>query len=184
MTPELRVTVRRDGIVRAVRWAPHLEIAGPLATLLDTRDRAGVTIADVSFGRDEDDDEIEEIVVDLLAGGDDEARAALVRWGRLVGAARIWFDDDMVELVPVRPHRMETRCGACRLRLVDGSDGLWAWVREQGFFPCVCPICGADLPQWWPVRQRQRPRGLRLVGGMDTDGRGLRVSDERGSRRP
>lgn len=155
MCSELRITVRRDGVVRAVRWAPHLEIAGPLATLLDTRDRAGITIADVSFDRDEDD-LITEVIVELLSGGDDEGRWAIVDWARLIGASRVWFDDDMIDVVPYRPRKLETRCTGCRLHLVDGSDSLWEWVREQGFFPCVCPVCGADLPQWTPVRPRRR----------------------------
>lgn len=185
--PDLRVTIRRDGVVRAVRWCHSLEISGPSATLLDSRDRAGVTIADLTFVRAEPElghgpefdldgllgcgpaGPVTEVVVDYLCGGGEDARAALVAWAGLVGIGRIWFPNAVEDVEPIPPGKVEVRCSGCRGRLVDGVASFWAFVRRNGHFPTSCPLCGADLPQWQPVRARAaraRPAlaSLELVG--------------------
>jgi len=40
--PDLRASIRRDGILRAVCWSPNLELCGPSATLLEGVERGGV----------------------------------------------------------------------------------------------------------------------------------------------
>ncbi|MGI8729639.1 MAG: hypothetical protein ACR2LK_06540 [Solirubrobacteraceae bacterium] len=60
--PDLRATVRRDGSIRIVDWAPWLATAGPVNTLLEARGRAGVGIADLTIIRDEDHVALEAVV--------------------------------------------------------------------------------------------------------------------------
>lgn len=59
-----RVTVRRDGTVRIVDRGPWLATGGPLHTLLDSRGRAGVGIADLTVVRDEEEVTVEVIDAD------------------------------------------------------------------------------------------------------------------------
>ena len=173
MQPELRVTVRRDGLVRAVSWHPGLVAWGPSATLLHGRTAAGVTIADAEIVRadiDDDDDEDEfsedgpviELVLDVLAGGDEDALEAIVEWAARIGYERVWLPTGVVDLDGIAPEgSMQTRCTACHVRLVDGGRAFWGWVRTRGHYPTMCCLCGGDLPQWRPVRARRRtPVGL------------------------
>jgi len=143
--PDFRVAVRR-GVVRLVEWQPWLAGAGPLATLIHARGRAGVALADVHVLRD--DELAVEAIVRFLAGDRPPARAALVAWARDVGYRRLWLPGDMVELPAPVEGRAATRCTGCGLRLVDGQRQFWAQVRRMGHFPGACPLCGSDLPQW------------------------------------
>jgi hypothetical protein len=156
MTPDLRLTVRSDLVVRAVLWTPHLTSAGPLVTLLDARERAGVTIADVSLLHDDDGDPAGEAVVEIVCGGGAAAIGAITDWAALVGHRRLWLPHGVHDLEPVPRGRVETRCSGCRGRLVDGLPQFWEWVTRNGHFPTSCPLCGADLPQWRPAPARAR----------------------------
>lgn len=153
MHPDLRAAIRRDGIVRAVPWGPHLELCGPTATLLETRDRAGVTLADLSIVREDDDGPATELIVEFLTNGE-RGRDALLAWATSLGYRRVWLPAELHELHP-EDHvdagfggKARVRCTSCHGRLVDGTAGFWEWVRSLGYFPYICPLCGGDLPQW------------------------------------
>ncbi|WP_372791785.1 hypothetical protein [Paraconexibacter sp.] len=183
MTPDLRATVRRDRVVRAVQWGPHLRIRGPIATLLDARGRAGVTVVDLTFLREDQDPTVEtdelaalaaeveedgdeygcgepkpvtDLIVEVRCLGTQEGLDAIVEWADLVGYQRVWLSDGIVTLDPdpAPSGQMHTRCTGCRGRLVESADELTSFARTYGFFPLVCPICGCDMPQWTPVPDR------------------------------
>lgn len=151
--PDFRATVRRDGIVRLVHWAPTLVAGGPLHTLLDARGRAGIGIADLMVIRD-DNLVATEVIVDFRCGGLPEHRQALREWAAQVGYRRAWFDGEIIDLEPSPGGAAQTRCSGCRARLVDAGPSFWEFVRHHGAFPTGCVLCGSVLPQWTPVCQK------------------------------
>jgi hypothetical protein len=162
MEPDFRVTLLPNGTVRLVCWHPGLCTGGALQTLIHARGRAGIGIADLE--RSGEDDAGRELTAVFLAGDTPAARAALTGWAADAGYARLWLPDAVVELEPVPAGPRQTRCTACRVRLVDAAPSLWDYVRDAGHFPLACPLCGGDLPQWTPTRQldvrvsgRERP---------------------------
>jgi hypothetical protein len=155
-SPDFRVTLRRDGVVRLVDWVPWLTTGGPLHTLLDARGRAGVCIADLTVVRD-DDGTATELVVDVRCGDRPAHRQALVDWAARVGYRRVWMDGEVIDVAPTPGGRAETRCSGCRVRLVDAGVPFWDFVRQRGAFPAACCLCGADLPQWTVARQTPAP---------------------------
>lgn len=183
MQPDLRLTVRRDGIVRAVRWDASLVTWGPCATLFERCSRAGVTVADAEIVRDPGDGDEPgaptELVLEFLSRGGNAGITAIADWATLVGYSRLWLPSGVRDLPPSgAATQVETRCTGCRTRLADGSRDFWDWVRGRGYFPMWCAICGADLPQWRPVRvpavdaelRAERPR-LRETGGRPVSDR-------------
>jgi hypothetical protein len=170
--PDFRGTVQRSGAVRLVPWAPWLRSTGPVYTLMAARDRAGIAIADLTVVRD-DEGVASEVIVEFHSGGSDMHRAALCDWACAVGYGRVWFEGEVVDLEPVPGGTVSTCCTGCGQRFVDGRSGhFWHTVRCCGFFPPVCSLCGADLPQWTPMRRvggdrsdrksatRERPAGV------------------------
>ena len=149
-TPDFRATVRRSGGVRIVEWNRWLTISGPMHTLFPGRGRAGITIADLTVLRD-DAGNASEVVVDFLCGGATDHREVLCRWAAYAGYQRLWFDDEIVNLDPQPGGSAQTQCSGCGLRLVDGKNQFWQYVRRRGVFPTGCPLCGSDLAQWSPV---------------------------------
>lgn len=145
--PDFRATVRRDGTVRLVDWAPWLAGGGPLHTMLDARGRAGVGIADLTIIRDDAEIAVE-LIVDFRCGGESAHRGALMMWAQQVGYRRAWFDGEISELAPAPGGPAHTRCTGCRVRLVDADPSFWEFVRHHGAFPTTCFLCGSDLPQW------------------------------------
>jgi hypothetical protein len=162
--PDFRATVQRSGSVRLVPWAPWLRSTGPVYTLIAARERAGIAIADLTVVRD-DEGVASEVIVEFHSGGSDMHRAALCDWACAVGYRRVWFGDEVVDLEPAPGGMVTTRCTGCGQRFVDGRSGhFWHTVRCSGYFPPVCSLCGADLPQWTPVRR---------VGGDGSDHRSV-----------
>jgi hypothetical protein len=154
--PDFRATVRQDGTIRLVNWAPWFAAGGPLHTMLDARGRAGVGIADLTIVRDDDFVAVE-LIVDFRCGGSHEHRQALREWAARIGYRRVWFDGEIADLDPSPGGAAQTHCTGCRARLVDADASFWEFVRHHGAFPMACVLCGSDLPQWTPVRQT-RPR--------------------------
>lgn len=164
-TPDFRATVRRSGSVRLVDWTPWLTTSGPLHTLFPSRGRAGVTIADLTVLRDEAGN-ASEMVVDFLCEGDAAHREVLRNWAAFAGYRRIWFDNEIVDLAPNPGECAQTQCSGCGVRLVDGKDQFWQYVRQRGVFPTSCPLCGSDLAQWSPVTApAARKRRVGHAGG-------------------
>jgi hypothetical protein len=151
--------------------------------MFEARDRAGVTIVDAEIIRRQEPDldedgPVVELVLDVLCGGED--LDPIVDWAALVGYERVWLPDGIVHLEGWDPGlRVETRCTGCRNRLVDGSRDFWAWVHSRGYFPMMCLLCGADLPQWEPVRERARRRVELVRGQASGELVDLPVSDRR-----
>jgi hypothetical protein len=151
--PDFRATVQRSGTVRLVPWGPWLRSTGPVYTLMTARDRAGIGIADLHVIRD-DEGVASEVIVEFHSGGSDMHRAALCDWAGAVGYGRVWFDGEVVNLESAPGGAVTTRCTGCGQRFVDGRDAhFWHTVRCSGLFPTVCSLCGADLPQWTPMRR-------------------------------
>lgn len=153
MSPTFRATIRRDGLVRLVDWHAGLVTWGPLSNLLESRSRAGVTIADLTVEQefDEDGEPLNpnaELTVTFLTRPTGKATRALTDWAALVGYSRIWLPDGIHDLEPTAGGRVSTHCSACRHRLTEAHADFWAFVRNIGHFPMACPLCGADLPQW------------------------------------
>jgi hypothetical protein len=166
-SPDFRATVRRDGNVRLVDWAPWLTSGGPLYTLLDARGRAGVGIADLTVVRDDEGMAVE-VIFDFRCGGTTEHRAALREWASRVGYRRAWFDGEISNLEPAAGGSAQTRCTGCRAQLVEASASFWDFVRHRGAFPTACVLCGSDVPQWTPVGQKghaaRDPEGTTTLG--------------------
>jgi hypothetical protein len=162
--PDFRATVQRSGAVRLVPWGPWLQSTGPAYTLIAARDRAGVGIADLRVIRD-DEGLASEVIVEFHSGGSDVHRAALCDWACAVGYGRVWFDGEVVDLVPTAGGAVTACCTGCGQRFVDGrSAHFWHTVRCSGFFPPACSLCGSDLPQWTPMGG---------VGGGGTEGKSV-----------
>jgi hypothetical protein len=86
--------------------------------------------------------------VDFLAGDRADHRETLLAWAATVGYRRAWLAGEVVELEPRAGGTAETVCTGCRARLTDSDPGFWLMVRRSGRFPCLCPLCGSDVPQW------------------------------------
>ena len=143
--PDFRVTIRR-GAVLATDWTPYLARGGPMGMLLHARGRAGVAIADVTVLFE--DELAAEAIVAFLTGDGPRAREAITAWARDVGYRRLWLPGEVVELPGPAEGVADTRCSGCAARFTDGDAGFWATVHACGRFPALCPLCGADLPQW------------------------------------
>src|SRR3954471_18876070 len=92
--PDFRATVA-GARVTVIPWMPALVCCGPMAGLLRERERAGVTIADLTRVNDR------ELVARVLArGGARRAENALVRWAGAAGYTRLWLPSRVVELDP------------------------------------------------------------------------------------
>jgi len=144
--PDYRLTLRGRTVL-AIDWGPWLVDGGPMTTMLRARGRAGVGIADVTILRD-DEDVATEAVVRFLAGDSPKSRAAVTRWATDVGYRRLWLPGDVIELPGPTEGEAETRCNGCGVVLCDDGPEFWDHVRSSGRFPGMCPLCGADLPQW------------------------------------
>jgi hypothetical protein len=148
--PTFRAAVS-EGQIRLVGSALNLgEADEPLGTMFDEVERAGVTIADLSDSGDADSDAGLELTVTLLAEGDPEAEEALVEWAALIGYRHVWFPDRVVVVDPGPPfgRKARGRCPSCRHEWTGRGRKFWLTVRQRRAFPVICPLCGADLPQW------------------------------------
>lgn len=196
MHPDLRIAIRRDGIVRAKRWRPPMQLCGPAGTAVDARGRAGVTLGDLTFVRDEpnvwdaedrtpDEGPIREVIATLFSGDTETARDALTEWASLVGIGRLWLPGEVRDVQPAERGPMQSRCSDCHNRLVDNLPSFWNWVERHGHFPPTCPLCGGLLPQWRPVRAAQaaKPK-LYAVAGDRNRPDDLPMSDRRQGGRP
>ncbi len=167
--PDFRATVA-NGRLTVVRWYPQLMAPwGPATAHFAARERAGVAVADLTVIR-EPESLLELVVRFLSTGGRTDARAAIIRWASTLGYARVWFPDDVVDLVgtAVPPAgEASTRCSSCDARWHDGAPEFWLHVRAMGNFPICCPLCGADMPQWvlGPSRKDREDEFERSTGG-------------------
>jgi hypothetical protein len=171
--PAYRLTIRRNGQIRATPWAPWMANHGPMYVLLEQRGRRGVTLADLTVLRD-DAGIASEVIVEFLSEGAPDHRPRLLEWAAFVGYRRVWFPEEVVDVEPVPGGQAETRCACCGARIVDETPALWQYVRGRGAFPTACIICGAELPQWWPVSRRDaswrgRPHAVLTVHAADCE---------------
>jgi hypothetical protein len=144
--PDYRATITRTRLV-VNDWAPWLATGGPMGPILRQRGRAGVALADLTVLRDEDG-LADELVVDLVIGDGELARAQLLDWAGAVGYRRVWFPDELVELDAPVGGVARVRCETCRARWEDDTEDFWTNVRQLGRFPSGCPLCGDTMPQW------------------------------------
>ena len=85
--PDFRATVQRSGAVRLVYLHEWLGTTGPVYTLIAARERSGIAIADLTAVRDDEGLAIE-VIVELLAGGNERHLSALTGWAAAAGYAR------------------------------------------------------------------------------------------------
>jgi len=171
-SPDFRAVVRRDGTIRLVDWGPWMARGGPLQVVLESRARSGIAIADLTVVRDSENVAIE-LIVSFACGGIPAHREALLEWAARIGYRRLWFPGDVVDLDPAPGGGAETRCSACRARLVDSGTSFWEFVRHRGAFPTACVLCGSDLPQWVAAREARPDSEEILQVGADADDRGV-----------
>ena len=148
--PTFRATIVR-GRMTLLHWHPGLMAPwGPRSVHFRSRDRAGVTIADLTVHREAE--ERPELLVRLLCGEDrPDAKEVIVPWAAALGYRRVWLPDLVVTLeddAAALGSSASTRCTACRARWEDSTVEFWKSVRSWGIFPLSCPLCGSDLPQW------------------------------------
>jgi hypothetical protein len=151
---------------------------GPGGCLARAALDASVSIADIEFGEEEDDEladaseepegeevpaeEVEaeerDLEVRFLANDVLAARRALRRWAARAGHRRIWFRDQVVDLEspPELDGEFATTCPTCDLEISDSGPELTKFVHEVGHFPLNCFVCGTFVPQWEPVRTPTR----------------------------
>jgi hypothetical protein len=140
VAPTCRATIR-DGRVTLNRWTPGLFGRGLEPVGFRTLTAA---LADLRI-------EADELIVTPVprtpwsAG----AEAAILRWAPTVGYRRVWLPRRVVTFDDVAPLGLAAvECPTCGARWEDGSDGFWARVRADGWFPGRCPACGGSLPEW------------------------------------
>jgi len=150
---------------------------GPIGCLARAAVDSGVSVADLAFGADDEENE-EDVEVDaeepqvadgeravevrFIANETPAARRAIGRWAARAGHRRIWFRDQVVDLEPPPGIDGEhaTTCPTCGLEISDGGPELIGFVHAAGHFPLNCFVCGAFVPQWEPVGP-DRLRGRR-----------------------
>lgn len=142
--PIVRATIR-GGRITLNGWTPWLITGGPSRVHLDRAVRAGVVFADLTplapgeLG-------IEWVPEEAATP---EAERALLRWAAVVGHARVWLPDRVEDLAPVAPAgRARVTCPTCTSRFRDSGRRFWEGIRETGWFPGGCPVCGGSLPEW------------------------------------
>ena len=130
-------------------WTPTLAQGGPVGNHFRERAAAGVAIADVTLTRSAGG-ELEGIVRFLTHGDQDDAEQTLIAWARLAGQGRIWLEDRVVETGVELPEAgvLGVTCVTCGARWEEHNHEFHTYVRSQGVFPSVCPLCGGVLPQW------------------------------------
>jgi hypothetical protein len=145
-SPDYRATVVWDRVT-VIPWMRALVCSGPMTSMLLERERAGVTIADLTRCGGPD---ARELTVRVLArGGGRRAERVLVRWAATAGYERLWLPDRVVDLAPATGGRdAATRCTNCGADYREGTPEFWSAVRDLGMFPGWCPLCGGDMPQW------------------------------------
>jgi hypothetical protein len=153
--PDYRATVVGARLT-LIHWSPYLAIGPAQRSLLRERERAGVTVADLTTSGDPPR---RELVVRFLArGGGARAERTLASWAAATGHSRLWLPDRVVPLSP--PERFDqarTTCSNCGVEWREGDPEFWANVQQSGSFPTYCLLCGGDLPQW-TLSRRGRAR--------------------------
>ena len=187
---KLRATTRKDSLTLVPSKIASVR-GGPIACLARAATRPGVSIADLTFGeQDEDDEDVDEEDVDAFEKGVVEvrfivndvppARRAIKRWAATTGHQRVWFKDEVADLEP--PGGLDgefgSTCPSCGFTVTDSGQELMKFVRSAGYFPFHCFICGSFIPQWEPVNveaaDRRTDSGRRRTRGSE---HGLRVVD-------
>jgi hypothetical protein len=174
--------VIRGGAVTLVPAEFATVRGGPGACLARAALDASISIADIEFGDEEDDElahageepegeevpaeEVEaeerDLEVRFLANDVPAARRALRRWAARAGHRRIWFRDLVVDLEspPELDGEFATTCPTCDLEISDSGPELTKFVHEVGHFPLNCFVCGTFVPQREPVRTPTREEGI------------------------
>jgi hypothetical protein len=160
-----------------------------MACLARAATRPGVSIADLTFGEEDEDEEggeadesVEEGVVEVrfIVNDVPAARRVIRRWAATTGHQRVWFKDEVLELEP--PDGLDgefgSTCPSCGFTVTDSGQELMKFVRSVGYFPIRCFICGCFIPQWEPVEVEAADRhvdpGRRRSRGTE---HGLRAVD-------
>lgn len=130
-------------------WTPTLATRGPVGNHFRQCAAAGVAIADVTLTRSAGG-ELESIVRFLTHGDQANVEDTLIAWARLAGHRRIWLEDRVVETGVELPEAgvLGVTCATCAARWEEHHHEFHTFVRSQGIFPSVCPLCGGVLPQW------------------------------------
>lgn len=147
-----------------LHWMSQMPASGPTRALVEARGADGVSIVDLYADGEWPD---REVIVSFQADGNRRrAERVLSRWARTTGYRRIWFPDRVEDCGgSTALVRAATTCSACAAPWADDGAQFWQMVRQCGFFPMMCPICGGDLPQWTVRRRPDRGAHERRAGG-------------------
>jgi hypothetical protein len=133
-------------------WNPALMPVVPGAEPLRSGAERGVFLADIYLlnGEARDGREIAVTPLDPEAPVPVFVHELLRTWAAAVGHTRVWLPDGVLEVatdsVPVGAARVT--CPTCGSRWSDAEESFFAMVREHGFFPPACWVCGGSLPEW------------------------------------
>ncbi len=139
------------GRLTIAAWHPQLLLPrGPKAVPFRACEYRGVAIAELTIIRDPAEP-LELIVSFLTAGEQAGVRDTILRWATALGYAGVWLGDELIEIVEEIVSQTElawTQCLWCGTCWEEHKREFWSVVRDVGFFPMTCPLCGCDLPQW------------------------------------
>ncbi len=142
--PTCRASIR-DGTVTLHGFNHRMYRGGPAPAAL-----AHVSIALADLHRPAEG----ELLVVPVPGPpwDEDAEAALVAWAGRVGYERVWLPGTVVTLdgLPALT-TAAVDCPTCGAHWEDAAVGFWEMVRENGWFPGACRVCGGSLPEWESV---------------------------------
>jgi hypothetical protein len=145
--PDYRATYR-DGSLTLVPFAPwfarQFGFAGHVI-----REASSVGFADLEIYRGADG--LELIVWPLNEPFDDSFETAVISFARGLGYKRVWMAGAVVELdqdSELPAIEVETTCAACATIFRERQITFILNARQQGVWPCACPIDGQPLPQW------------------------------------
>jgi hypothetical protein len=113
------------------------------------REAADVVVADFEIYRGREG--LELIVSTLNEPIDGSFETAVISFARGLSYKRVWMPGEVIEVDRdgvLPPTEVETTCQACGTTFRERQVTFILNARQQGAWPCACPLDGQPLPQW------------------------------------